>query len=84
LVNPKLVLSSMRIMAKEKEIIVTDVRDLIADHLKEIERDLAWLHRKTTIPYGTLYYSIVRKQFNISEVNLQKINAALETKFKNN
>lgn len=68
-------------MAKEKEITGTDVRDLITGHLQKIERDFAWLSRKTKIPYGTLYYSLVRKQFNVSEDNLRKINSVLETNF---
>ena len=58
-----------------------DIRDGILDHLKGIERDLAWLCRKTEIPYATLYYCFVRKQFMVSEDNLKKINEVLKTSF---
>lgn len=59
-------------MAVKKEIAV-DIRDVILEHLAELERDLAWLSRKTEIPYATLYYCFVRKQFKVSSVNLGKI-----------
>jgi len=59
-----------------------DNRDSVQLKLSELERDLAWLSRKANIPYGTLYYCLVRKQFKISEQNLVKINEALNTKLK--
>lgn len=60
---------------------ITDVRDVIADYLKEIERDWAWLSRKTEIPYGTIYACFVQRDFRLSEDNLKKINNVLETDF---
>jgi hypothetical protein len=54
---------------------------LIIEHLVEIERDLAWLGRKTEIPYGTLYSCLVQKHFEISKENVKKVNKILETNF---
>jgi len=59
-----------------------DNRDSVQAKLVEMERDLAWLSRKAEIPYGTLYYCLIRKQFKISEENLSKINKVLNTKIK--
>lgn len=68
-------------MATKKEVI-EDVRDLIAAHLKEIERDWAWLSRKTDIPYATIYSCFVQRLFKVSEDNLKIINNILETDIK--
>ena len=68
-------------MAQKKAAVEIDGRDLILDHLKEIERDLAWLSRKTDIPYGTLYSCFTHRLFKLSEDNLSKINEVLGTKF---
>jgi hypothetical protein len=68
-------------MAAKKTLIPEDNRKRVLDHLKEIERDLAWLSRKTGIKYATLYYCLVREQFNITLASLEKINTALDTNF---
>ena len=62
--------------AKEKE-----PRQVIWDYLKEIERDLGWLAKKTDIPYATLYSIFVQKTFNLNKERLEKINEVLETNF---
>ena len=59
-----------------------DVRDLISNKIEELERNLNWLHRKTGIPYGTLYSMFVQKLFQVSKENLKLINKALGTDFK--
>jgi predicted transcriptional regulator len=61
-----------------------DTRDVILSHLEEIERSLAWLSDKTTIPYPTLYSVFKQKHFSLSDKNLDKINNVLGTDFKNN
>jgi len=70
-------------MAVKKKMFVTDCRELILESLKLDERNLMWLHRKTGIPYGTLYYCLVKKHFTISDENLERINIALTTNFEN-
>ena len=62
--------------AKEKE-----PRQVIWDYLKEIERDLGWIAKKTDIPYATLYSIFVQKTFNLNKERLEKINEVLETNF---
>jgi predicted transcriptional regulator len=69
-------------MSTENLITEVDNRDIITEHLKGIERDLAWLQRKTDIPYATLYSCFVQRLFKVSKKNLRKINKALETDFK--
>lgn len=69
-------------MAGKKAILETDNRDLILEHLKDVERDLAWLSRKTDIAYGTLYSCFTHRLFKISSDNLKKINGVLGTNFK--
>lgn len=59
----------------------TDVRDIIMNYLKEIERDLAWLSRKLDIPYATLYSTFVHKVIKLSQEKLDKINELFETDF---
>lgn len=59
-----------------------DVRDLIVKKLSDLERNLHWLHKKTKIPYGTLYSSISLRHFQVSQENLDKINTVLETDYK--
>lgn len=66
-----------------KELVETDVRDLIMEHLKSDERSLKWLCSKTGIPYGTAYSCFVEKRFSLNEDNLASINTVLGTKFKN-
>lgn len=64
-----------------KKVADTDVRDIIKIHLEEIERDWAWLARKTDIPYATIYSCFVQRLFKVSDENLEKINTALGTDF---
>jgi len=66
-------------MAKKES--VQDVRDLIQEKLKQEERSLAWLSRKTEIPYATLYTNFVHRLFQVSSENLDKINKVLDTDF---
>lgn len=68
-------------MASKKAVIERDKRDLIRDHLEEIERDWAWLSRKTDIPYATIYSCFVQRLFKVSEDNLDKINELFGTDF---
>jgi hypothetical protein len=60
-----------------------NVKDLILLHLEAEERPLAWLSRKTEIPYPTLYSIFVQRIMNLSDKNLAKINEAMETDFTN-
>jgi hypothetical protein len=60
-----------------------NVKDLILLHLEEEERPLAWLSRKTEIPYPTLYSIFIQRIMNLSDKNLAKINEAMETDFTN-
>lgn len=68
-------------MAENIQIEDIDVRDSIANKLKEIERPLTWLADKTSIPYNTLHSCITRKLFKVSADNLHKINEVLGTSF---
>ncbi len=65
-----------------KQVIDIDIRDEVMDWLKENERDLAWLSRKTGIVYATLYSCFIQRLFKISDENLIKINEALATDFR--
>ncbi len=66
-------------MAKQK--VLTDVRDLILEKMKDEGRTLTWLSKKTEIPYGTLEACLKRKMFSLSQSNLDKINSALKADF---
>lgn len=68
-------------MASKKIAAEADLRDTIKDHLSEIERDWAWLSRKTGISYATIYSCFVQRLFKVSDENLEKINTALGTSF---
>jgi len=68
-------------MANKKAVAEADRRDVIKDYLKEIERDWAWLARKTDIPYATIYSCFVQRLFKVSDENLEKINEVLGTDF---
>ena len=61
-----------------------NVKDLILLHLEVEERPLAWLSRKTEIPYPTLYSIFIQRIMNLSDKNLEKINEAMGTDFTNN
>lgn len=61
---------------------IADVSDRILDKLEELERNMMWLSKKTEIPYNSLYSLLVRKDYDMSQENLKKINAVLETDFK--
>ena len=67
-------------MTKEK----ISVKDEILLYLEQEERSLAWLARKTEIPYGSLYSIFIHRIMVLSDVNLAKINRALYTDFINN
>jgi hypothetical protein len=67
-------------MSKEK----TNVKDEILLYLENEERSLAWLARKTEIPYGSLYSIFIHRIMVLSDRNLAKINRALDTDFINN
>ena len=58
-----------------------DVRDSIVEWLKNDERDLMWLHRKTGIPYGTIYSCFTQRLFKLSDSNRETINKVLGTNF---
>lgn len=58
-----------------------DVRDSINEWLVDNDRTLAWLQKKTDIPYGTLYSIFVQKNFNPSQEKLDVINEVLGTEF---
>lgn len=58
-----------------------DIRDLILQELEKQERRIAWLVKKTDIPYGTLYASLIQRTCQVSAENLEKINNVLKTDF---
>jgi predicted transcriptional regulator len=60
-----------------------NVKDLILLHLEQEERPLAWLARKSEVPYGTLYGILIHRIMNLSDDNLAKINKAMGTDFTN-
>jgi len=60
-----------------------NVKDLILLELEQQERPLAWLSRKSEIPYGTLYGILIHRIMNLSDDNLTKINKAMGTDFTN-
>ena len=66
-------------MAKVK----TSVKDEILLYLETEERNLAWLSRKTDIPYGSLYSIFIHRIMVLSDSNLAKINGSLNTDFIN-
>lgn len=65
----------------EENTVTTDVRDDIIAHLKGIERDMAWLQKKTEIPYSTLYSIFTQRNFALNQERLDLINGVLETNF---
>lgn len=69
-------------MEENKETVDIDNRDVIKEHLASIERDWAWLARKTEIPYATIYSCFVQRNFKVSEDNLKTINTVLGTSFE--
>lgn len=66
-------------MEKQKN----NVRDEILAYLEKEERNMAWLSRKTDIPYGSLYSIFVHRIMSLSDSNLAKINRVLDTDFIN-
>jgi hypothetical protein len=66
-------------MAKVK----TSIKDEILLYLETEERNLAWLSRKTDIPYGSLYSIFIHRIMVLSDSNLAKINRSLNTDFIN-
>jgi predicted transcriptional regulator len=55
-----------------------EISQKILKRLDEMERRMSWLSRKTDIPYGTLYSSLVQKVCLLSESNLEKISEVLD------
>ena len=51
----------------------SNVKDEILLYLEQEERPLAWLSRKTEIPYPTLYSIFIQRIMNLSDTNLAKI-----------
>ena len=66
-------------MEKEK----LNVKDKILLHLEKEERNMAWLARKTDIPYGSLYSILVHRIMVLTDDHLNKINETMETDFIN-
>jgi predicted transcriptional regulator len=54
----------------------------ILKHLEFEDLTLAWLSRKTDIPYGTLYSIFVENRIPLTQERLNLINIALKTKFE--
>lgn len=71
--------NNIKIMEKQKN----NVRDEILAHLEKEERNMAWLSRKTDIPYGSLYSIFIHRIMSLSDSNLAKINRVLDTDFIN-
>lgn len=67
-------------MAKVKN--GADIRVVIMKKLKQEERSLLWLARKTDIAYGTLYNCFVHKIVALKPEQLNTINDVLETDYK--
>jgi hypothetical protein len=61
----------------------SNVKDEILLYLEQEERPLAWLSRKTEIPYPTLYSIFIQRIMNLSDKNLATINKVLDTDFIN-
>ena len=61
----------------------SNVKDEIILYLEQEERPLAWLSRKTKIPYPTLYSIFIQRIMNLSDKNLATINRVLDTDFIN-
>lgn len=59
-----------------------DVRDEINKHLEENDRGISYLEKKTGLSYAHLYYIFVRKERDLTEDNLHKINEVLGTDFQ--
>ncbi len=57
-------------------------KEKIIKHLKDDERDWAWLSRKTDIPYATLYGVFVQNTMDLNQERLNLINLALKTEFE--
>lgn len=57
-------------------------KEKIAKHLKDEERDWAWLSRKTDIPYATLYSIFVEDRLKLTQERLNLINIACKTEFE--
>ena len=68
-------------MAKSKEPVLHDVRQVIMNKMDKEGRQLSWLSTQTGINYNTLYSVLKRRIFYLSQENLTKINAVLQTDF---
>jgi len=58
-----------------------ETKDLILEEINKQERNLAWLNRKTKIPYPTLYSIFIQGIINLSDEKLKIINEVLGTNF---
>lgn len=54
----------------------------ILKHLLVEDLKMAWLSRKTDIPYGTLYSIFTENRIPLTQERLNLINIALKTKFE--
>lgn len=54
----------------------------ILQHLKDEYLNLAWLQKKTDIPYGTLYSIFVENRIPLTQERLNLINAACNKDWK--
>lgn len=68
-------------MAKSKQTVAQDVREVIMTKMDDEGRQLTWLSDKTGINYNTLYSVLKRRIFDLSQENLNKINEVLQTDF---
>lgn len=69
-------------MASEKVIATLPCVEQINKYLKDEFLSLAWLQKKTDIPYGTLYGIFTEYRIPLTQERLNLINHACKTNFK--
>lgn len=69
-------------MASEKILASIPCVEKINQHLKDEFLNLAWLQKKTEIPYGTLYGIFTESRIPLTQERLNLINIALKTEFQ--
>jgi len=57
-------------------------KEKILKHLETEFLNLAWLQKKTEIPYGTLYAIFTENRVPLTQDRLDKINIACKTEFE--
>lgn len=57
-------------------------KEKIINWLVEDDRDLPWLHRRTDIPYNTLYGIFIQNTMELNQERLNLINIACKTTFE--